>query len=52
VLLDDRGEDRQSIPTEMDLRLMFLKYRYELFCALVMDSITSLQFCRAPTLER
>ena len=46
----DRCEGRPSIPIETYLRLMFLKYRYQLgyerVCALVADSITWRRFCR------
>ena len=45
-----RCEGRPSIPIETYLRLMFLKYRYQLgyerVCALVADSITWRRFCR------
>jgi len=43
---------RPSIPMETYLRLMFLKYRYQLgfepLCREVSDSITWLRFCRIP----
>jgi IS5 family transposase len=46
----DPTEGRPSIPIETYLRLMFLKYRYQLgyerLCALVGDSITWRRFCR------
>jgi IS5 family transposase len=46
----DPSEGRPSIPIETYLRLMFLKYRYQLgyerLCALVADSITWRRFCR------
>ena len=46
----DRCEGRPSIPIETYLRLMFLKYRYQLgyerVCAPVADSITWRRFCR------
>lgn len=46
----DRSEGRPSIPIETYLRLMFLKYRYQLgyerLCVLVGDSITWRRFCR------
>lgn len=46
----DLREGRPSIPIETYLRLMFLKYRYELgyerLCRLVTDSITWRRFCR------
>ena len=46
----DATEGRPSIPVETYLRLMFLKYRYEVgyerLCALVGDSITWRRFCR------
>jgi IS5 family transposase len=46
----DPTEGRPSIPIETYLRLMFLKYRYDVgyerVCALVTDSITWRRFCR------
>src|SRR5215218_828902 len=46
----DPTEGRPSTPIETYLRLMFLKYRYDLgyerLCALVADSITWWRFCR------
>jgi transposase, IS5 family len=46
----DPTEGRPSIPIETYLRLMFLKYRYQLgyerLCAVVRDSITWRRFCR------
>src|SRR5215204_6707791 len=46
----DPTEGRPSIPIETYLRLMFLKYRYDVgygrLCALVADSITWRRFCR------
>jgi IS5 family transposase len=46
----DPSEGRPSIPIETYLRLMFLKYRYQLgyerVCVLVGDSITWRRFCR------
>ena len=46
----DPCEGRPSVPIETYLRLMFLKYRFELgyerLCRLVSDSITWRRFCR------
>jgi IS5 family transposase len=46
----DAGTGRPSVPIETYLRLLFLKYRYELgykrLCALVGDSISWRRFCR------
>ena len=46
----DPTEGRPSIPIESYLRLMFLKFRYDVgyqrLCALVADSITWRRFCR------
>jgi IS5 family transposase len=46
----DPSEGRPSIPIESYLRLMFLKYRYQLgyerLCAAVADSLSWRRFCR------